>query len=174
MNIDGSGVTRLAEGTQVEQHDKAPVWSPDGSRIAFVSFLYEKKRTENEELYVVNADGSGFVRLTDKPGDDNHPAWSPDGQRIAFVADGDGDEEIYVVNADGSGLTRLTDNYDAFDSGPVWSPDGQHIVYVSNRYDYSSVAASDLYIIRADGSAKTNLANSPDMFESSPSWTLPD
>jgi Tol biopolymer transport system component len=172
INADGSGATTLVEGVEDGvRAERSPVWSPDGSQIAFVPLVDDPNRGENRELYVVNSDGTGLRRLTNKAGDESQPVWSPDGSQIAFVADGDGDEEVYVVAADGSVTTRLTDNYDAFDFAPAWSPDGHYIVYVSNRYDFSSVAESDLYIMRADGSAKSNLTNSPETFEGSPSWT---
>ena len=83
--------------------DRSPAWSPDGSRIAFESF-----RDRNHEIYVMNADGSDVIQLTDNRGFDRSPAWSPDGSRIAFDSDRDGNDEIYVMNADGSGQTNLT------------------------------------------------------------------
>jgi hypothetical protein len=86
------------------------------SRIAFAQFW-----NENLDIYVVNADGSGLIRLTDHLGYDVSPAWSPDGRRVAFTSERDGKGEIYAMNADGSGLTRLT-NHPAEDYGPVWSP----------------------------------------------------
>ena len=71
MNADGSGQRRL---TRNPGRDFAPVWSPDGRRIAFQS---------NWQVYVMNANGSGQRRLTFK-GARNFAPWSPDGQRIAF------------------------------------------------------------------------------------------
>jgi Tol biopolymer transport system component len=120
------------------------------SRIAFVS-----DRDGNSEIYVMNADGSEVLRLTDKRGQDGWPVWSPDGQRIAFISGGyDEDRDLYVVNADGSGLTNLTggrgDNW-----GPAWSPDGQRILFVSNRD-----GDDEIYVMDADGSGLTNLTNS--------------
>src|SRR5215218_369249 len=84
---------------------------PNG-QIAFVSL-----RDGNDEIYVMNADGSGQTRLTDDPANNLSPSWSPNGERIAFSSNGDITEEndpnydIYVMNADdGSGQTRLTNN----------------------------------------------------------------
>ena len=73
-------------------------WSPDGSRIAFSSF-----RDDNDEIYVMNADGTNLRRMTNHPAKDRYPAWSPDGQRLAFSSHRDGNDEIYVMNADGTG-----------------------------------------------------------------------
>ena len=86
------------------------------AKIAFAS-----NREGNEDIYVMNADGSGLTRLTDNPADDSEPAWSPDGSRIAFSSDRDDPGDIYVMNADGTGQTRLTDN-PADDHAPAWSP----------------------------------------------------
>ena len=82
MNADGSGQTRLTDN-QAGASD--PSWSPDGRRIAFVSY-----RDGNREIYVMNADGSGQTRLTDNPAWDISPSWSSDGTRIAFYSDRDG------------------------------------------------------------------------------------
>src|SRR5207249_7370210 len=96
----GSAQTRLTNNATT---DGAPAWSPDGQRIAFVSY-------GDEEIYVMNADGSAVTRLTNNAGFDGGPAWSPDGQKLAFVTYRDGNEEIYVMSPDGSAQTRLTNN----------------------------------------------------------------
>ena len=101
--------------------DLWPTWSPDGSKIAFVS-----DRDGNAAIYVMNADGSDQTNLTDTPALDIDPAWSPDGSRIAFVSYRDGNYEVYVMNADGSDQTNLTNNT-ADDSDPAWSPDDAQI-----------------------------------------------
>jgi Tol biopolymer transport system component len=115
MNADdGSGQTRL---TDDPAFDGFPNWSPDGTKIAFVS------DRDSGGIFVMNADdGSGQTRLTENGVE---PSWSPDGERIAFVSNRDSTEDgennaIYIMNADdGSGQTRLTEN-GAFYSSPDW------------------------------------------------------
>jgi len=88
-------------------------------KIAFTSI-----RDGNEEIYVMNADGTDQTRLTNNPAGDWNPDWSPDGTRIAFNSNREsGQDEIYVMNPDGSGVTDLTNN-PASDGSPTWSPDG--------------------------------------------------
>jgi TolB protein len=113
MNADGSGVFDL---TNNAASDAWPAWSPDGTKIAFVS-----NRGGAYDLYVMNADGTAVSRLTHDQATEGRPTWSPDGRRIAFASDKDGDSEIYVINADGSGVIQLTDN-SAFDGWPAWAP----------------------------------------------------
>ena len=78
-------------------------------------------REGNREIYVMNADGSGLIRLTFQPGHDYQPSWSPDGKRIAFTAEYANNRDIYLMNADGSNMIRLT-QHPAEDSDPNWSP----------------------------------------------------
>jgi TolB protein len=130
--------------------EEAPAWSPDGSRIAFVS-----NRDGDVEIYVMKADGSDQIRLTDSPDFDGDPAWSPDGERIAFTSLRDGNGEIYVMNADGTNPVRLTNN-EAHDWGPAWSPDGSRIAFVSERD-----GDAEVYVMNADGTEQTNLTNFP-------------
>jgi Tol biopolymer transport system component len=91
---------------------------PQG-QLAFVS-----DRTGNQEVYVMQADGSGLVNLTSHPADDTQPVWSPDGSRLAFVSNRDGEASVYVMQADGSQPTRLLAQPA---SSPAWSPDGSRL-----------------------------------------------
>jgi TolB protein len=91
-----------------------PVFSPDGTRLAFTS-----NRDGNPELYIMNVDGSNLRRLTNHPAIDTTPTWSPTGTQIAFTSDRGGPPSIWVVGVDGLGLRRLSfDNSDR----PTWSP----------------------------------------------------
>ena len=117
INAQGTQQHRLTGRFLATGPNSEAAWSPDGKRIAFVS------GKDDENIYVMNSDGSERTRLTDEvPGNDHWPpTWSPDGTRIAFTSDGPGGGDIYVMNSDGSGLTRLTDD-PAYDAFPAWRP----------------------------------------------------
>ena len=88
-----------------------PAWSLT-EKIAYVIDIGRGKESwDNEEICVINAEGSGRTRLTEIPDNDHWPpTWSPDSTRIAFTSDGtDRLGEVYVMNSDGTGLTKLTD-----------------------------------------------------------------
>jgi hypothetical protein len=115
MNPDGSGVTNLTQAlargllASGSVMDSAPSWSPDGSKIAFLSSRANPAYNSSPLLFVMNSDGSGQTRLTDPfyGGTDYPPMWSPDG-RIAFVtARIAATEGLYAVDPNGSGLTML-------------------------------------------------------------------
>jgi len=105
----------------------SPAWSPDGTRIAYVSFERRKPIVFVHNL----VDGSRTV-LADFEGANSAPAWAPDGRRLAITLTRDGVAQIYVVNADGSALTRIT-NSQAIDTEAAWSPDGNTILFTSDR-----------------------------------------
>jgi TolB protein len=105
----------------------SPTWSPDGSKLAYVSF--EKKKP----VIYVHAIASGQRQIVANfKGSNSAPAWSPDGRRLAVVLSKDGNSQLYVVNADGSGVQRLT-NSAGIDTEPRYSPDGGSIYFTSDR-----------------------------------------
>jgi TolB protein len=126
--------------------------------------VFQSNRGGNNEIYVMNGDGSELTNLTNNPADDQAPFWSPDGKRIAFQSFRDGNSEVYVMNADGSNLTRLT-NDPADDAVDGWSPDGKKILFHSSRNGNYEV-----YAMNADGTDQTNLTNSP-MDDEIPDWS---
>jgi Tol biopolymer transport system component len=138
-----AGGRNLTRTPNVKEY--APAWSPDGARIAYVSY-----RDGNGELYVMSADGTAARRVTRHRGEDLSPAWSPDGKRIAFASNRSGEYEVYVMKADGSGVRRLTRlarrGYGSH--SPAWSPDGRVIVFSSAGRTPEN---PELYSIRADG-----------------------
>ena len=144
MNADGSNVTRLLTG----QPGFGPKWSPDGAKIAFAF----------SDILVVNADGSGLVRLTNDDANDFDPAWSPDGSQIAFASNQDGHNDVWLMNANGTGRTNLTKNL-AFPGAPsytdnyapVWSPDGLRIVFTSSLCTTNGCDVARFFIVNRDG-----------------------
>ena len=125
--------------------------SPSG-RIAFGS-----ERGGNRDIYLINADGTDELRLTDHPAWDDYAAWSPDGTQVAFTSDRDGNSEIYVINADGSGLTRLINSPDYFEASPEWSPDGDRIAFLTSRGGDEN--HYNIFSMNSDGSEPTKLTN---------------
>lgn len=146
MNPDGSNETAI---TSLGGRD--PAYSPDGTKIAFSSFR-DFLPNNWSKLYVMNADGSNPVKLTNDANDEQTPSWSPDGTKIVFTRrDGTtgGNGEIYVIDANGSNLIRLT-NDAADDDFASYSPDGTKIVFHSLRTGNYHV-----FIMNADGSSQT-------------------
>lgn len=105
----------------------SPRFSPDGTRLAYVSFEDKKPVVYVQSL----ADGSRR-KLAAFKGSNSAPAWAPDGRRLAVVLTRDDASQLYLINADGSGLTRLSRGGN-LDTEPVFSPDGQAIYFTSDR-----------------------------------------
>jgi putative hemolysin len=160
MNRDGYDMSRLTRG---EADSIAGPWSPDGARIVYTSF-----GLTTSDIWVINADGTGPVNLTNTPDvDEGFPAWSPDGQHIAFTSRRDGNNEIYVMQADGTNPARWTDN-PADDFAPAWSPDGAKIAFVSDRDREAGIY--DLYIMEVVSTAVTRLTDD-EAIDYSPAWS---
>jgi TolB protein len=105
----------------------SPAWSPDGTRLAYVSFENQKP-----VVYVQNLATRHRVAVANYRGSNSAPAWSPDGTKLAVALSRDGLTQIYTVNADGGGLQRVTRS-SGIDTEPRFSPDGQHLYFTSDR-----------------------------------------
>lgn len=119
------------EGTSVALRSNEPIispaWSPDGSKVAYVSFEAKKP-----VVYVQNLVTKQRTVIANFKGSNSAPSWSPDGARLAVALSKDGLTQIYSVNADGSNLRRLT-NTNGIDTEPQFSADGQSIYFTSDR-----------------------------------------
>jgi Tol biopolymer transport system component len=144
-----------ANRVTVSNNSSDPVISPDGSRIAFV--------TSNNQIAVMNADGSGITPITSSPTSKQDPTWSPDGTKIAYSAnsfdvDGQTDLEIWVIDAGGGVPTQLTTNTFP-DTYPAWSPLGNQIAFVSTRTGDTN---RNIYVMDAGGNGQTSIT--PNVF----------
>ena len=152
-NADGSGLRRLTRGPGV---DCAPVWSPDGQKIAFQRLLVRGEGDKivgfDFDVYVINADGSEEQNLT---GDalSESPIWSPDGRKIAFRSGPDGNGGVYVMNADGSERRLLARNLNHV----AWSPDGRKILLVRGGAQGPPATNAYAVVANADGSGLRTL-----------------
>ncbi|OLC11309.1 MAG: hypothetical protein AUH41_00915, partial [Gemmatimonadetes bacterium 13_1_40CM_66_11] len=158
-SVERSNLAQLTKLTPAADTTSAsdPAFSPDGSRIAFVS-----QRDGNAEIYVMNADGTGTTRVTNDPQADGRPSFLPDGQSLAFHSSRTaGKLQIWAVNVDGTGLTQLT--RDSVNSSPAVSPDGQTIAYVSTRNK-----DGDIWLMNRDGTNQRQFTRSPQQRESEP------
>ena len=158
MDADGSDIVRLT-------HDPAdefqPVWSPDGSRIAFVRSLSDQ--SSHPAIFTMNPDGTDVRQVSEATeGSDFSPSWASDGSRLIFAGIHKENWGIWMVNEDGSDERMILGGVGAwFVIDAEWSPDGSLIAFVGNPTtgDYSPDDA--LYVMRPDGTGVTPIAQVP-------------
>jgi Tol biopolymer transport system component len=156
MNSNGTGAKRLTfNNTGIG--DSSPDWSYDASKLAFV---------RSEQVWVMNADGSGQTQVTHDTGGVFMPSWSPDGTKIAYELRASGTSQIVVINANGSNQQALT-SASLNSENPAWSPDGTKIAFDSDR---GVTGLPEIYVMNANGSSQTPLTT--DTYSATaPAWS---
>jgi TolB protein len=139
----------------------SPAWSPNGKRIAYVSFQNKKAI-----VYVQDVEVPKQNVVANFKGSNSAPAWAPDGARLAVALSRDGNSQLYLINADGSNLRRLT-NSSGIDTEPSFSPDGQSIYFTSDRGGSPQIyrmpaAGGDAQRVTFEGSYNVSPRVSPD------------
>ncbi|MBB3140950.1 Tol-Pal system beta propeller repeat protein TolB [Halomonas organivorans] len=110
-----------------DQPIMSPAWSPDGGKLAYVSF-----ESGRPGIYVQEVASGRRARLTSFEGLNSAPAWSPDGRRLAMALSKDGQPDIYVMDIGSQNLQRIT-NSPSIETEPAWAPDGNSLIYTSDR-----------------------------------------
>jgi len=152
----------------LSDEDKTNVYGPiaktslvRAERVAFAS-----EKPGNDDIYVINADGAGLVRLTNHPSGDTDPAWSPDATRIVFVSErDDGLEQLFIMDANGKNVHRVMSDTVMHARAPNWSPDSEWIAFHS-----WTQGNLDIYKVRPDGTELIRLTDDP-AEDSSPVWS---
>ena len=146
-NADGSGESRLLDHPE---DDRSPVWSPDGTRIAFTaSALPGAPNAMRPSVMVVNTDGSGLQELAEGL-NAGRPVWSPTGDSMLVTGH---DEDIFLVDLATGSVRNLTES-PGREVEAVFSPDGSRVAFTSNRG-----GTQDIYLVNVDGSGLTRLTN---------------
>jgi Tol biopolymer transport system component/serine/threonine protein kinase len=142
MDSDGSNVTQL---TYDEVNKSWPMWSPDGKQILYVADggygPYNSRY--NLDIWVMNADGSNPINLTEAQGVDEDPIWSPNGNKIVWVSRRfGGTRQLMIMNADGSEPERLSNEFEEYN--PTFSPDGEILLFSSTFFFTLNIRIPDM------------------------------
>jgi TolB protein len=181
VNVDGSGLHELDTGSRSKGCDADPegdAWSPDGRRIAYARFCFDKTGAFIESgIWSINADGTDARRVTKTTlasrTEDHRAGWSPDGKQLAFERiDTSVSPEraaIFTVGADGNNLRQVTP-WKLNGNDPDWSPDGTRIAFNSPA---EPAATQNIWTIHPDGTGVAQLTANNEAGQATyhPSWS---
>ncbi|RUO19682.1 Tol-Pal system beta propeller repeat protein TolB [Aliidiomarina iranensis] len=116
----------------------SPSWSPEGNRLAYVSFENGRPEIFLQDIYTTERE-----KLTSFPGINGSPSWSPDGTKMAMVLSKDGAPDIYVMDIASRNIEKITDHW-RIDTEPYWTPDGKSLTFTSERGGRAQIYRVDL------------------------------
>ncbi|GMO58435.1 MAG: hypothetical protein Ta2D_04220 [Rickettsiales bacterium] len=138
INLDTNKIIQLTN--EIDAINTTPSYSPDGTKIVFVSNISEKKK-----LYVMNADGSDLKMISQTWGSYDRPVWSPDGKLIAFIKQRSGNFYVGLITANGENERLIVNDY--LIEGIKWSPNSRYIMYAKQRSEKDNNSLYTLDII---------------------------
>ena len=147
---DGTAQSNITNDTSVHK-DSSPVWSPEGKRIVFTRQIANRA---GSNIMLVNADGSGLVRITSSlaatsASSNIDPSWSANGKRVVFASNRVGNYDLYWLQPGSSQVYRLTKTSAPVQNvHPSWSPDGKSIVFSRSGVSASTPAAAELFLLK--------------------------
>jgi TolB protein len=159
MNPDGTQQVQLTQSATANEQNLAPKLSPDGQRVAFHS-----DRNGNNDLYLINIDGTGLTQLTNSSANESNPTWSPSGQEIAFANEAD----IMVMSLSDRQPRLLATN--GVNRSMEWSPTDSRILYSCEQNPPSTLA--DLCVVDATGATPPRtIVSTPNRSEIGAAWS---
>jgi Tol biopolymer transport system component len=164
MNADGRGKKRLTDYEDAAQY---PAWSYDGKRIAFIRghWAESSEFDESVEVYVMNADGSDQVQVTDNEVAEGRVEWSPEGDRLAVTRSGNYGFELVIVDVATGEEDDVTPANAPPDHGADWSPETDRLVFAS------SLNGTSIWTMSPDGTDLQELPTDGSIYPRHPTWS---
>ena len=161
MGLIGAGILTSAPNVVAQEQ---------AQRIVYAHSVGDFDIPNQHEIFIMDADGTDVLRLTDNAREDAYPALSPDGTRIAFARTTRGQLDLYVMDADGTNATRVMRTTNADEVLPSWSPDGKKLAFTATVTTPNGWQ-SDIYRIRVSDGRFRRLTYTPKAKEFAPDWS---